>query len=84
MKDDLSERALKTIFTEINALKALKSHPHIVKLLDYDQSEYTKSHKSERKFVNYIVIELAGGGELFNIISQTGRFEEEMARYYFR
>jgi serine/threonine protein kinase len=34
--------------------------------------------------VNYIVIELAAGGELFNLIAQTGRFDEDLSRYYFQ
>ena len=30
LKPDLSDAALKTIFTEINALKAIKHHPNII------------------------------------------------------
>jgi serine/threonine protein kinase len=36
LKDNLPKSSLNTIFTEINALKAIKQHPNIVKLLDYD------------------------------------------------
>jgi serine/threonine protein kinase len=34
--------------------------------------------------VNFLVIDLAAGGELFNIISQTGRFDDQLSRYFFR
>jgi serine/threonine protein kinase len=29
-------------------------------------------------------MELAAGGELYSIVSQTGRFEEQLARYFFK
>lgn len=34
--------------------------------------------------VTYIIIELAAGGELFNLIQQTGNFDEDMCRFYFK
>ena len=33
--------------------------------------------------VDYIALELAKGGELFDFITMTGRFEEKVARHYF-
>ena len=33
--------------------------------------------------VIYIVLELATGGELFDYVASTGRFEEDIARFYF-
>ena len=36
------------------------------------------------KQVDYIVLELASGGELFDFISSSGRFEEPLARYYMK
>lgn len=82
LKPDLSEQAMKTIFTEINALKAIAPHPHVIQLYDYNQELYVKRNSSQ--MVTYIVIELAAGGELFNLIAQTGRFEEDLCRYYFK
>jgi len=66
LKPNLCDSALKTILTEINALKALKQHPNIVKLFGYNQSEYIKRDSS--MMMTYIVIELAAGGELFNLL----------------
>ena len=37
-----------------------------------------------KKNVTYIVLELAGGGELFDFIAQSGKFTESIARYYFK
>lgn len=34
--------------------------------------------------VSYIVLELALGGELFDFVANSGRFEEPAARYYFK
>lgn len=42
LKPDIGESALKTILTEINALKVIKSHPNIITLYDYDQQYYIK------------------------------------------
>jgi len=54
------------VFTEINALKAIPFHPNVIRLIDYGQSEYVTL--KGRKLVNYIVMELAAGGELFNLV----------------
>jgi hypothetical protein len=35
------------------------------------------------KEVSYIVLEMAQGGELFDYIACSGRFSEELARYFF-
>lgn len=40
-----------------------------------------KPHKN--KNVNYAVLELGGGGELFDFISETGKFEDNFCRFFF-
>ena len=84
LNQDISESALKTIITEINALKQLKYHQNIISLYDFDQKLYEKASSNEPTMVNFIAIELAQGGELFNVLSQTGRFDENLSRFYFR
>ena len=37
LKANLSERALNTIMTEINALKGIGSHPNVIKLHEFDK-----------------------------------------------
>ena len=34
--------------------------------------------------MSYIVLELALGGELFDFIAISGKFDEPLARYYFK
>jgi serine/threonine protein kinase len=84
LHQDISDGALKTIITEINALKQLKQHPNIIHLYDYDEKVYEKQSSKENRLVNFIAIELAQGGELFNIVAQTGRFDDQLSRFYFR
>jgi serine/threonine protein kinase len=69
LKPHLSEGALKTIMTEINALKVIEKHPNVVTLHDFDKHYYVRADGKIKGLVNYIVLDLAAGGELFNIIS---------------
>jgi hypothetical protein len=47
------------------------------------QGEYIKS-SGKKRVVNYIAIELAPKGELFDYVAVTGRFTERVARYFFK
>jgi len=40
--------------------------------------------KKGQKFVKYIVLELIGGGELFDFVALGGRLSEPHGRYYFQ
>ena len=40
--------------------------------------------KKGSKTVNFIVLELIGGGELFDFVALGGRLTEAQARYYYR
>jgi len=62
---------------------ACLSNEHIVNQIDFGTAQYIKS-SGKQKEVDYIVLELANGGELFDFISASGRFEEPLARYYFK
>ena len=44
---------------------------------------WTKANGSQKK-VDYIVLEYAEGGELFDFIADTGKLDEKMTRYYFK
>jgi serine/threonine protein kinase len=67
---------------EVEIMKAL-SHPNIINLLDFcDNAEYKKANGAKAS-VFYLALELANGGELFDFIAQTGKFTEEVARFYF-
>jgi serine/threonine protein kinase len=70
------------VMNEIEIMKDL-DHPNIVKLLDYsEEAEYKRPNGTKVK-VFYLALELVSGGELFDFIAETGRFTEEVARYFF-
>ena len=58
-------------------------HPHVIQQIDYGTDIYHKD-SGKKKEVSYIVLELAFGGELFDYIAISGRFEEPFARYFFK
>lgn len=70
------------VMNEIQIMKTLH-HQHIVNLVDFSQdAEYKRPNGSKIK-VFYLALELVSGGELFDFIAETGRFTEEVARYFF-
>lgn len=70
------------VMNEVEVMKNLNHH-NIINLLDFsDTAEYAKAN-GMKSDVFYLALELAGGGELFDFIAQTGRFTEDVARYYF-
>ena len=65
----MSEQEKESINTEIEILNLI-DHPNIVKLYDVFESE---------KYI-CLVIELMGGGELFDLIHEQKRLPEEQAQ----
>lgn len=43
----------------------------------------SQSKPEKNKEVEYIVLELVQGGELFDFVANSGRFSENVARFYF-
>ena len=58
-------------------------YPHIVNVLKYGNADFVKTC-GKVKNVMYIALEYVGGGELFDFIATSGRFEESLSRYYFK
>lgn len=81
MKEDLDAEDLKMVLDEVEAVKKVE-HRHVIKILDNGIEDYVKP--SGRKKVNYIIVQIAEGGELFDIVLETGSFPEPLARFYFR
>jgi serine/threonine protein kinase len=77
-KDEQFQELIKT---EVESLKNLK-HPNIVNLVEVGHGVCENPKKSP-KSVDYIVLELVQGGELFDFVALSGRFNENVARYYF-
>ena len=79
----MSQRYLVQLQSETLALNRL-NHPSIVRIFNTSQKATYKS-KSSRQFpVAYIAMELLPNGELFDVISYTGKMEAPIARVYFR
>lgn len=57
---------------EIKTMESLH-HPNMIQI--FETIETVSKH--------YIVMELAGGGELFNVITEQGRFPEKEAKFFF-
>jgi len=74
---------LKAIVNEGKILMTL-DHPNIMKVYELrEDGNYVKADGTTKK-VLYAVLQLANGGEVFDFLSNTGRFTEPQARYYFK
>lgn len=72
---NLDAKFLELVMTEVETMTTL-SHPNIVNLVEYSRSGVVENSKGQKKEVIYIVLELATGGELFDYVATTGRFDE--------
>ena len=61
---------------------SILKHQNVVQQIEYGQDIYVKDSGKVRN-VSYIILELAQGGEVFDYIANSGRFQESIARYYF-
>ena len=68
---------------ELKMCKLVNNHSNVIKIIDNDISIYQKT-VGTKKEVAFIIQELASGGELFDIILISGKFSENVARYYFK
>lgn len=53
-------------------------------MVEVGEGMQTNSKKNASKNVKYIVLELVGGGELFDLVALGGKLTEPFARYYFK
>ena len=74
---------------EVAALFMLKGFPNIVQVIAADDGNYVKPMlgrpgQLDTRPVNYIVLQLAERGELYNTLSESGPFSEPIARNFFK
>jgi len=79
---DMDEKMKELVMTEVEAMSKL-NHENIIQQIEYGVATYNKSN-GKKKEVQYIVLELALGGEVFDFVAISGRFEEPLARYFFK
>merc|ERR1712110_1258986 len=77
------EQFQELVETEVDTLTKVK-HPNIVNLVEVGEGEQVNTKKNASKHVKYIVLELVGGGELFDLVALGGRLDEKFARFYFK
>lgn len=79
----LDAKFLELVMTEVETMSKL-SHPNIVNLIEYSKDAIEEKEDGRKLPVICIALELATGGELFDYVALTGRFNEGVARFYFR
>lgn len=82
-EDGLSNEELESTQNEVNMLSSL-NHDNILKILDSSTEATYTSATGESQSVCYIALEYVGGGDMFDVVAETGRFTENVARYYFQ
>lgn len=84
-RDNTSSKGRKLNNLFLNEVKVLKqlNHPNILKLHDYSNKSQALKPDGTKIDVNYMALEYAEGGELFDYISETGKFSQKVARFYF-
>jgi serine/threonine protein kinase len=80
---NLDSKFLELVMTEVETMSKL-SHPNIVNLLEYSKEANVEKEDGTKHPVICIALELATGGELFDYVALTGRFQEPIARFYFK
>jgi len=82
-RDKAANSKLNEIFyNEIKCMENLR-HPNLVQMVgSSDKSVAIKEDGSELP-VNYIAMDYAENGEIFDFIAESGKFSEKEARYYF-
>ena len=82
MNDNMDSKMKELVMNEVKAMQNLKQL-NVISQIEYGSGVYEKN-SGKKKDVSYIVLELAIGGELFDFVAISGRFEEPLARYYFK
>lgn len=83
LKQGMNPMEQETVQAEISTLCKMEGQANIIGLRDFGTGTY-ELLTGEKLAVDYIVLELAKGGELFDVILSSGRFDETMARHYFK
>lgn len=79
----MDAKFLELVMTEVETMSKL-SHPNIVNLIEYSKDAFVEKEDGTKYPVICIGLELATGGELFDYVALTGKFDERIARFYFK
>lgn len=78
-----STQLLASLIHEFEILQNL-NHPSIIKMYEIKTGIYTSKKTNKKKNLTYAVVELATGGEIFDVIFHSKGFDENLARFYFK
>ena len=81
----LNGKGLKHLDDEMTAMLTIR-HENVLKGIEYSENEhdFTNADGSTQKKITFLVTELAEEADLFDWICYGERFEEPMARYFFK
>lgn len=82
-ENDDHGKDLQQLFDNEVKVYSIMDHPNILKI--YSHSNKAIAHKTETDKIpiNYMALEYASHGELFDYVAETGAFKEKVARFYF-
>lgn len=83
-EEKIDKTVLETVENEANAFRRL-NHDNIIRLVEYYPEGIVKKKDGSTYVAKAVVVqEYAQGGELFFYVKNSGYFQEDIARYYFR
>lgn len=77
------QRQIDEIQTELSILSQV-DHPNVLRLFEYETDCVYTSEDGSTMHTYAMALELCEGGELFDLLYYTGKFEEKLARGFFR
>lgn len=81
------EELMDLVRTETQAMSKIAKHDHVVEQIEVGRAIYKKEPKNgmpgKEKEVDFIVLEICPGGEIFDFVAVSGAFSEDQARYFF-
>lgn len=75
INDEMSKNHLEIVVNELETMVRLE-HPNMIQVYESGEETYVKQNGKSKK-VNYIVLELATGGEIYDIVAMSGKFSED-------
>jgi len=78
----ISNNALADVQKEVTIMSSMK-HPFIINTKAVGRGPFDKQDGSKPQEVLFILMEYAPEGELFDMIANSGKFKEPVARYFF-
>lgn len=84
LMNDIQDKEIhQLLVTEIEMCSKLQ-HENVIRQYEYGSADYIRADGSVKRKCEFIVLEIAKGGELFDYVANSGPFSEDEARFYFK